>query len=152
MEAILSNSFDINKKFRKNNSLSEFFHFSNIVEQERCRSNSFNRKIYSKFYEDNISTELSNKSPKSKKIIFNSFNQNSPKTILFKKNYLRKDIFGHIIEKGGNHKVSFKDDVKGNLLVEMTLIDTMQNSLRSRYYKHQTILREAKDKEEMICS
>ena len=34
----------------------------------------------------------------------------------------------------------------------MTLIDTKQNSLRSKYHKKQTAFIEAKDKEELICS
>ena len=64
----------------------------------------------------------------------------------------RKDIYGNIITKGGNHKVSFKDSIKGNLLVEMTLIDPKQNSLRGKNYKNYTIFREARDKEEICCS
>ena len=56
------------------------------------------------------------------------------------------------ISKGGNHKVSFKDSIKGNLLVEMTLIDPKKNSLRGKNYKNYTIFREARDKEEICCS
>ena len=153
MEAILSNSFDIDIQFRKTkkNYLSKLFNFSNNVEQGLCRSNSFNGKINSVSYEDSNSTDPSIKSSRSKTIL-NSLSKNSLKASLFKKHHLRKDLFGNLIEKGGNHKVSFKDDIKGNLLVEMTLIDTKQNSIRSKYYKNQTILREAKDKEEIICS
>ena len=71
--------------------------------------------------------------------------------VLVKKPSL-KDIYGNIIEKGGKHKVSFKDSFKGKYLVEMTLIDVKQNSLRGKNYKSLTIFREARDKEEILCS
>ena len=61
-------------------------------------------------------------------------------------NHVRKDIYGNIIEKGGKHRVSFKDNIKGQLLVEMTLIDVKQNSLRGKNYKKNTVCLEAKDK------
>ena len=137
MESNLSNSFDLNKAFINSNynSSLQLFNFSNL-EKEYKHSNSFTGKKSSNFSENN-STEQSNKTSKSKK---------------FKQNSLRKDLFGNIIVKGGKHKVSFKDDIKGNYLVEMTLIDTKQNSLRSKYYKKQTALIEARDKDEIICS
>ena len=137
MESNLSNSFDLNKAFINSNynSSLQLFNFTNL-EKEYKHSNSFTGKKSSNFSENN-STEQSNKTSKSKK---------------FKQNSLRKDLFGNIIVKGGKHKVSFKDDIKGNYLVEMTLIDTKQNSLRSKYYKKQTALIEARDKDEIICS
>ena len=61
-------------------------------------------------------------------------------------NPARRDIYGNIIEKGGKHKVSFKDNIKGQLLVEMTLIDVKQNSLRGKNYKKNTVCLEARDK------
>ena len=137
MESNLSNSFDLNKAFINSNynSSLRLFNFSDL-EKEYKHSNSFTGKKSSNFSENN-STEQSNKTSKSKK---------------FKQNSLRKDLFGNIIVKGGKHKVSFKDDIRGNYLVEMTLIDTKQNSLRSKYYKKQTALIEARDKDEIICS
>ena len=137
MESNLSNSFDLNKAFINSNynSSLQLFNFTNL-EKEYKHSNSFTGKKSSNFSENN-STEQSNKTSKSKK---------------FKQNSLRKDLFGNIIAKGGKHKVSFKDDIRGNYLVEMTLIDTKQNSLRSKYYKKQTALIEARDKDEIICS
>ena len=72
---------------------------------------------------------------------------NSPKKIR-----IRKDIFGNVIEKGGKQKISFRDNFKGKYLVEMTLIDRKQNSLRGKNYKNYTIFREARDKEEVLCS
>ena len=136
MESNLSNSFDLNKAVinQNHNSSLKLFNFSDL-EKECKHSNSFALKKSSNFSEDN-STEQSNKTFKFKK---------------FKQNSLRKDLFGNIIVKGGKHKVSFKDDIKGNYLVEMTLIDTKQNSLKSKYYKKQTALLEARDKEELIC-
>ena len=137
MEKFSSNSFNSLKssKTLKNNSSSDLFIFSNIPELKLCSSNSFNQKKSSELSEE--STERNSRN-----------NINS----LIKKNILRKDIYGNIIEKGGSHKVSFKDDIKGNFLVEMTLIDTKQNSIKSRFYKNQTVLREARDKEELFCS
>ena len=61
-------------------------------------------------------------------------------------NHVRKDIYGNIIEKGGKQRVSFKDNIKGQLLVEMTLIDVKQNSLRGKNYKKNTVCLEARDK------
>ena len=137
MESNLSNSFDLNKAviYQNYNSSLKIFNFSNL-EKEFKHSNSFTLKKSSNFSEDN-STEQSNKTSKFKK---------------FKQNSLRKDLFGNIIVKGGKHKVSFKDDIKGNYLVEMTLIDTKQNSLKSKYHKKQTVLLDARDKDELICS
>ena len=62
------------------------------------------------------------------------------------KNNLRKDIYGNTIKKGGKHKVSFKDNLKGKKLVEMTLIDVKQSSVRGKNYKKYTVCLEAKDK------
>ena len=45
---------------------------------------------------------------------------------------LRKDIYGNIIEKGGNHKISFKDDIKGKKLVETHLIDLKKNVIKNK--------------------
>ena len=52
------------------------------------------------------------------------------------KDILRKDIYGNIIKKGGKHKVSFKDNLKGKKLVEMTLIDVKQSSIRGKNFKN----------------
>ena len=66
---------------------------------------------------------------------------------------MRKDLYGNLIQKGGNHKVSFKDNIKGKLLVEMTLIDVKQNSLKGKNYKKYTVSLEAKDKRELsVCN
>ena len=81
--------------------------------------------------------------------ITNHKNHFSKSTI--KKHY-RKDIYGNVIKKGGKHKISFKDNFKGNYLVEMTLIDVHQNSLRGNNYKNLTVFREARDKEQIFCS
>ena len=63
----------------------------------------------------------------------------------------RKDIYGNIIKKGGKHKVSFLDDIKGKPLVEMTKYNSKENCLKSKNYKEYTIKREARDKQEMTC-
>ena len=62
---------------------------------------------------------------------------------------LRKDLYGNEIKKGGRHKVTFKDNIKGKLLVEMTLIDVKQSSIRGKNYKKYTIDLMAKDKREL---
>ena len=91
------------------------------------------------------STDQSSKSLSLKKYQNNSIHKNKLVT------ELRKDLYGNIIEKGGKHKVSFKDDIKGKLLVEMTFYDSKQSSLKSKKYKEYTINREARDKIEMTC-
>ena len=96
-------------------------------------------------YSSDESTEQSSKS-----LSMNNYKNNS-----IHKNKLnkeaRKDLHGNIIKKGGKHKVSFKDEIKGKLLVEMTFYDSKESSLKSKNYKEYTINREAKDKIEMAC-
>ena len=65
------------------------------------------------------------------------------------KKRIRKDLYGNEIKKGGKHKVSFKGNIKGKLLVEMTLIDVKQSSIRGKNYKKYTIGLMAKDKKEL---
>ena len=142
MELNLSSSCDLNKSFinSKLNPSFQLFNFANL-EKGNKNSNSFTLKKSSDSFEDN-STEQSKNSSKSKYSI----------NLSLGKNRLRKDLFGNLIVKGGKHKVSFKDDIKGKYLVEMTLIDIKQNSLRSKYHKSQTVFIEARDKEDLICS
>ena len=133
MESISTdNSFVNVKPFKRRNSLNIPRSLSNNIKiiSKKYRSNSFTKKI------SDISGYLINKKTSS---------------ISLKKSS-RKDIYGNIIEKGGKHKISFRDNIKGNLLVEMTLIDIKQNCLRGKNYKNLTIFREARDKEDMFCS
>ena len=93
------------KSEQKNNS-------SSILSQAFCENEDF-ILLEKKLFTDasNESTEQSNKYNKSiklKKEKNNSIHKN-----LFI-NDSRKDLYGNIIEKGGKHKVSFKDDIKGN--------------------------------------
>lgn len=99
----------------------------------------------------NESTEQSIKSISPKKYRSNSIYKRFQKENLFKKK-IRKDLYGNIIEKGGKHKVSFIDDIKGKYLVEMTLYNSEDNSLRKKNYQDYTIKREARDKGGVICS
>ena len=149
MEFNLSNSCDLDKAFLKSKYNTSFNLFN--LEKENKTSISFVRKYSSEISEEN-STEQSKNSSKSKNFINHSLSKTIPQINLFKKNNLRKDLFGNLIEKGGKHKVSFKDDIKGKYLVEMTLIDTKQNSLRSKYHEKQTAFIEARDKENLNCS
>ena len=92
------------------------------------------------------STEGSIEIKNSKKYQNNSIYKKTRKCSLFKKK-LRKDIHGNLIKKGGKQKVSFKDDIKGKLLVELTFFSAKDNCLRRKNYKDYTFQRRAKDKE-----
>ena len=137
------NTFETEKSLKicRNNSSTNLYKYQNILKicPKKYRSNSFNKKMpdISGHLIKNLSLKLLYKINKS----VNCINKTC-----------RKDIYGNIIEKGGKHKVSFKDSFKGKYLVEMTLIDVKQNSLRGKNYKNLTIFREARDKEEILCS
>ena len=91
------------------------------------------------------STESSINSSYSKMYKNNSIYKKVRKDSLFKRK-LRKDINGNLIEKGGKHKVSFKDDIKGKFLVEITFYNAKDNCLRRKNYKDYTIKTLGKDK------
>jgi len=148
MEILSSNSFEIEKTSFKKYKTNKQFHLSNKFKIERSKS--FSPEKSSKLSEDK-STKQSTSIFKPKKLISN-FSYKKAKANLFMNKKIRKDIYGNIIEKGGKYKVSFKDDKKGKYLVEMTLIDTKQSSLKGENYKSYTIERESKDKEGLTCS
>ena len=148
MEILSSNSFEIEKTAFKNSKINKNFHFSNNLKIERSKS--FSPEKSSELFEDK-NTKQSISIFKHKKFISN-FSNKKTKAKLFMNKKIRKDIYGNIIEKGGKYKVSFKDDKKGKYLVEMTLIDTKQSSLKGENYKLYTIERESKDKEGLTCS
>ena len=130
------------KSEQKNNS-------SSILSQAFCENEDF-ILLEKKLFTDasNESTEQSNKYNKSiklKKEKNNSIHKN-----LFI-NDSRKDLYGNIIEKGGKHKVSFKDDIKGNFLVELTIYHSYENCLKRKDYKKYTINRQARDREDIAC-
>ena len=97
------------------------------------------------------STEASIEIKKYKKYKNNSIYKKNRKNSLFKKK-LRKDIHGNIIEKGGDYRVSFKDDIKGSSLVEMTFYNKEDYCYKGKNYKNYTFKKEAKDKEANNCS
>lgn len=100
------------------------------------------------------STESSIGSSHSKKYKDNSIHKKIRKNSLFKRK-LRKDINGNVIQKGGKQKVSFKDEIKGNFLVEITFYNAKDSCLKRNNYKNYTFKRKAKDKEDMdsqVCS
>ena len=150
MDTSLLNSSNLNTSFIQfeNNSKNElFFQLNSEVEA----SNFFSSKKSSNSScestdEESIKHTESKKDNNHKK---SKFYLNKRKTV-----NIRKDLYGNIIEKGGKHKVSFKDNIKGKLLVEMTLIDVKQNSLRGNNYKKYTVGLEAKDKKELsgVCT
>ena len=142
MDTLSTYSYDIDKSFKSHNNFSSFELKTLPYSLIHQRSHSFSKKTSSDLF-SNVSTEQSSKNLKRKKFI-------SPKNL--RKINIRKDIYGNVIEKGGKHKISFRDNFKGKYLVEMTLIDPKQNSLKSKNYKNLTIFREARDKEELFCS
>ena len=150
MEDIMISPFDADIIQKKSNSTSTLFNcFENKCDSHS--TNILNGKKSSDSSEEN-STKQSTKSAKSENNKINSLIKKLPKVYSFEASDIRKDIYGNIIEKGGKHKVSFKDDIKGQLLVEMTLVDINDKSFRSKNYKNYTIYREARDKEGIICS
>ena len=144
MEALTTSPFDADSIPKRSNLASTLF-------KSDCYSNTLNREKSSNSLIGN-STRQSTKSKKCNNQNINSLRKNLLKEFSFETNGIRKDIFGNKIEKGGRHKVSFRDDIKGQLLVEMTLVDIKESSLRSKNYKNYTIYREARDKERVLCS
>ena len=156
MNTDLLNSSNLDKSFIQfeNNSVNELFFQLNCPESKQDNSSFFSKKSSSDSSGDNTD-EDSMKYLKTKlKTSLNCLNKKgASKFYLTQKKNVRKDLFGNVIQKGGNHKVSFKDNIKGKLLVEMTLIDVKQNSLRGKNYKKYTVSLEAKDKRESyVCS
>ena len=93
-----------------------------LLNKEEKSQNKLSKKKLSESSSDE-STEGSIEIKNSKKYQNNSIYKKIRKNSLFKKK-LRKDIHGNLIEKGGKQKVSFKDDIKGNFLVELTFYNT----------------------------
>ena len=149
MEMLQKGKMNDNKErdfIKTNNNLkSKLFILSNNIEKNNSKS--FTGKKSFDLSEDKSTRQSSSKS---KKNLINSLDPD----IKIENSFIpiRKDIYGNIIEKGGKHKVSFIDDIKGKYLVEMTLIDVKQKSIRGKNYKKYTIEREARDKEELFCS
>ena len=151
MESALLNSSNLDKSFIQfeNNSTNELFLQLNSPESKEIDSNFFSKKSSSDSSGDSTD-EDSNKSSKFiLKTSLNSLNKKSGEFYLTQKNNIRKDLYGNVIQKGGHHKVSFKDNIKGKKLVEMTLIDVKQSSIRGKNYKKYTVSLEAKDKREL---
>ena len=121
-----------------------------LLNKEEKSQNKLSKKKLSESSSDE-STEGSIEIKNSKKYQNNSIYKKIRKNSLFKKK-LRKDIYGNLIEKGGKQKVSFKDDIKGNFLVELTFYNTEDYCFKSKNYKNYTFKKGAKDKEAMECS
>ena len=156
MNTALLNSSNLDKSFIQfeNNSTNELFLQLNSPESNQIDSSFFSKKSSS----DSSGDSTDEDSIKSSKILLktslNSLNKGKKsKFYLTQKSNVRKDLYGNVIKKGGQHKVSFKDNIKGKKLVEMTLIDVKQNSLRGKNYKKYTVSLEAKDKRELsVCN
>ena len=151
MNSLLTNSysFSVEKPIKKSSrnsatqlpEINNFFLLNTITTNHRPKHRSRNKKSKTVRY----------------------IHQNSEPSFNATFNKLRKDIYGNIIEKGGNHKVSFKDDIKGKKLVETTLIDLKKNVIKNKKIHNKvnkndfiieetTNERETKDKEKVMCS
>ena len=137
------------KKFEIEDNIS-FLSSLALLNKEEKSQNKLSKKKLSESSSDE-STEGSIEIKNSKKYQNNSIYKKIRKNSLFKKK-LRKDIHGNLIEKGGKQKVSFKDDIKGNFLVELTFYNTEDYCFKSKNYKNYTFKKGAKDKEAMECS
>ena len=156
MEAALINSSNLDKSFIQfeNNSTNELFFKLNSPESKEDNSSFFAKKSSSDSSGDSTDEDSIKSSKTILKASLNPLNKKAfSKFYLTQKNNIRKDLFGNLIQKGGHHKVSFKDNIKGKKLVEMTLIDVKQSSIRGKNYKKYTISLEAKDKKELsVCN
>ena len=137
------------KKFEIEDNISSLSSLALLNKEEKSQ-NKLSKKKLSESSSDE-STEGSIEIKNSKKYQNNSIYKKIHKNSLFKKK-LRKDIHGNLIEKGGKQKVSFKDDIKGNFLVELTFYNTEDYCFKSKNYKNYTFKKGAKDKEAMECS
>ena len=143
------NTSNLDKSFINFDHTSSNDLFSHLnLNLDNSSSNFFSSKKHSESSEDSSTDRDSIGSSKSNKIVKPSLNKRS-KFGLLKETHLRKDRYGNIIKKGGKHKVSFKDEIKGKLLVQMTLIDVKQSSIRGKNYKSYTVDLRAKDKKEL---
>ena len=152
MEAALINSSNLDKSFIQfeNNSTNELFFKLNSPESKEDNSSFFTKKSSSDSSGDSTDEDSIKSSKTILKASLNPLNKKAfSKFYLTQKNNIRKDLFGNLIQKGGHHKVSFKDNIKGKKLVEMTLIDVKQSSIRGKNYKKYTVSLEAKDKREL---
>ncbi len=119
---------------------------SSLLSLAFCKNEEYNLKEKSLFNASiDGSTEQSIQSTKNLSCINNLIYKNMIEKAL------RKDIYGNVIKKGGKQKVSFKDDIKGKPLVEMTFYSSKENCLRNKNYKKYTYNRVAIDKQEMAC-
>ena len=143
------NSSNLNTSFinYEHSSSNDLFSHLNL---DNINTNFFSTKRLSESEEDSASTDRDSiSSSRSNKVLRSSLNKKMSKFALFKDVNVRKDRYGNIIKKGGKHKVSFKDEIKGKLLVEMTLIDVKQSSIKGKNVKKYTVDLMAKDKREL---
>ena len=156
MKTVLLNSSNLDKSFIQfeKTSTNELFFQLNFPESKQNHQSIFTKKSLSDSSGDSTDEDSIKSSKIKLKEPLNSLNKKRiSKFYLTQKNNIRKDLYGNIIQKGGHHKVSFKDNIKGKMLVEMTLIDVKQNSLKGKNYKKNTISLEAKDKKELsVCN
>ena len=156
MKTALLNSSNLDKSFIQfeNSSNNGLFFQLNFPESKQTHQSFFTKKTLYDSSDDSTDEDSIKLSKIKLKEPLNSLNKNrKSKFYLTQKNNIRKDLYGNIIQKGGHHKVSFKDNIKGKMLVEMTLIDVKQNSLKGKNYKKYTVSLEAKDKRELsVCN
>ena len=141
MNNILLDSSELDKSFIQfeNNSSSDLFSGLNNSKLEQGSSSFYSSKKINDSSDDSTQED-------SKYSLYSNIDYK-----IHKEN-VRKDIYGNIIKKGGKHKVSFKDNLKGKKLVEMTLIDVKQSSIRGKNFKKYTVCLEARDKRDAFNS
>ena len=149
MDAIL-NSSDLNKSFIDFENISSndlIFHLNSKIDENNlnCKANPFVKRDS----KDSLETSEESTSDKESTKVSEAFKIMQINDFVFEKKKIRKDLYGNEIRKGGKHKVSFKDNIKGKFLVEITLIDVKQSSIRGKNYKKYTIGLLAKDKKEL---
>ena len=142
MDNILLDSSKLDKSFIQFENNSSYDLFSEL-------NNSKLEQDSSSFYSSKKTNDSSDDSTQEDSIKY-SLHSNIDYKI--HKDNLRKDIYGNIIKKGGKHKVSFKDNLKGKKLFEMTLIDVNQSSIRGKNFKKYTVCLEARDKRDAFNS
>ena len=139
MDNILLNSSELDKsfiQFENSSSSNLFLGLTNSKLDQDSSSLYSSKKAYDSSSDDSTQEDS----------IKYSLNSKYEYKIHKDRDNLRKDIYGNIIKKGGKHKVSFKDNLKGKKLVEMTLIDVKQSSIKGKNVKKYTVCLEARDK------
>ena len=132
----------------------------NPTKRSKLHSNTILPNINNFFFSQTMKTPHHSKSRRlysshNKNNVRNSYVSTEPSTNIGGVK-IRKDIYGNIIEKGGNQRISFKDNFKGKALVETTLIN-LKKTVKLKKKSSKNVRKDieeirAKDKDVVICS